>query len=94
MRLRRIVLFRDENGEYRWTLYASNGKIIAASTEGYKKYNSMKQNLMEVLHIAEIKKDLILEADIAMRLSAPKMHMTQLYAISSLKAYARIEDTT
>ncbi|MDG3004471.1 YegP family protein [Paludisphaera mucosa] len=32
----KFVLYRDKRGEYRWRLVASNGKIIATSSEGYK----------------------------------------------------------
>ena len=31
----KFVVYRDGNGEYRWRLVASNGKIVA-SGEGYK----------------------------------------------------------
>jgi len=29
-------IYKDEKGEYRWTLRAANGKTIADSGEGYK----------------------------------------------------------
>lgn len=31
----RFVLFKDKGGFYRWTLYATNGRKIADSGEGY-----------------------------------------------------------
>ena len=31
----RFVLYRDRTGNWRWTLYASNGAKIADSGEGY-----------------------------------------------------------
>jgi uncharacterized protein len=31
----KFVLYKDRNGEWRWTLRARNGKIIADSAEGY-----------------------------------------------------------
>lgn len=33
----RFICYRDNAGEYRWHLKASNGKIIAESGEGYKR---------------------------------------------------------
>lgn len=29
-------IYQDGKGEWRWTRTASNGKIVGASTEGYK----------------------------------------------------------
>lgn len=31
----RFELYKDHAGEYRWRFLASNGKIIATSSEGY-----------------------------------------------------------
>ena len=35
---------RDAKGEYRWTRKAPNGKIVGASTEGYKKKSDCRDN--------------------------------------------------
>lgn len=32
---KQFVLYRDARGEWRWTLYAENGRKIADSAEGY-----------------------------------------------------------
>lgn len=32
----KFVLWKDAKGEWRWTLRAKNGKIVADSAEGYK----------------------------------------------------------
>lgn len=32
----KFEIFKDAKGEWRWRLVASNGRIIAASGEGYK----------------------------------------------------------
>ena len=34
MNITRIRLYRSD-GQWRWTAYARNGRVIAASTEGY-----------------------------------------------------------
>jgi uncharacterized protein len=31
----KFVLYKDRNGEWRWSLRAKNGKLIADSGEGY-----------------------------------------------------------
>lgn len=33
---KQFVLYKDEQSEWRWTLYAANSKKIADSGEGYK----------------------------------------------------------
>jgi uncharacterized protein YegP (UPF0339 family) len=37
-RLPKFKVYRDDKGEYRWTLYSTNGRVLADSGEGYKKY--------------------------------------------------------
>jgi len=32
----RVLLYRDKQGEWRWTLRAKNGRILANCGEGYK----------------------------------------------------------
>ena len=29
-------VYKDDKGEWRWTIYARNGKILADSNEGYR----------------------------------------------------------
>ncbi len=36
-RMMRFVIRADAAREFRWTLYATNGKIIACSGEGYRR---------------------------------------------------------
>lgn len=36
----RIVCYKDKSGEWRWSMYARNGKIIADSAESYKRRRS------------------------------------------------------
>jgi uncharacterized protein YegP (UPF0339 family) len=31
----KFVLYKDRDGEWRWSLRAKNGRIVAASAEGY-----------------------------------------------------------
>jgi len=33
----RFKVYKDRKGEWRWTLYAANGRKIADSAEGYKR---------------------------------------------------------
>jgi len=35
---KQFVLYKDANGEFRWTLYAANSRKIADSGEGYKNH--------------------------------------------------------
>ncbi|OBR79103.1 hypothetical protein A7D35_01275 [Xanthomonas arboricola] len=34
---KQFVMYKDEKGEWRWTLYAANSKKIADSAEGYQR---------------------------------------------------------
>lgn len=36
MRVDRVVMYRDRNGEWRWRYVRSNGRVMADSGEGYK----------------------------------------------------------
>ncbi|PSD28307.1 YegP family protein [Stenotrophomonas indicatrix] len=33
---KQFVVYKDKAGEFRWRLYAQNGRVIADSGEGYK----------------------------------------------------------
>jgi uncharacterized protein YegP (UPF0339 family) len=35
---RRLHVYRDKKHEWRWTVFAANGKKLANSGEGYKRY--------------------------------------------------------
>lgn len=41
----RFVLYRDRIGNWRWTLYASNGNKIADSGEGYVNKTDAKHGI-------------------------------------------------
>ncbi|MBT4120173.1 MAG: DUF1508 domain-containing protein [Candidatus Peribacter sp.] len=34
----RTKVYKDKRGEWRWTTYAANNRIIGAATEGYKNH--------------------------------------------------------
>lgn len=34
--LRKLEFYQDEQGEFRWRFVASNGEVLAVSSEGYK----------------------------------------------------------
>jgi uncharacterized protein YegP (UPF0339 family) len=38
-------VYRDKRGEYRWRRRASNGEIVGASSEGYKKRADCEANM-------------------------------------------------
>jgi uncharacterized protein YegP (UPF0339 family) len=38
-------LYTDQAGEYRWRLKSSNGRIIATSSEGYKKKSDCERGI-------------------------------------------------
>lgn len=41
-------IYRDAKGEYRWHLVARNGKVIAASGEGYVKRAHCKAQITKI----------------------------------------------
>ena len=32
----KLKYYQDRKGDWRWTLYARNGNVVGASSEGYK----------------------------------------------------------
>lgn len=38
------TFYKDKSGKYRWRRTATNGQIVGASTQGYEKSKSMKEN--------------------------------------------------
>ena len=44
-----LEIYKDKRGNWRWRLRANNGKIIAASTEGYQNKCDMWDNAELVL---------------------------------------------
>lgn len=53
----KFEIYKDSAGEYRWKLKARNGKILAVSSEGYKK----KQTMLRI--IESIKRAVIAEKE-------------------------------
>ncbi len=43
-----IDFYQDTADEWRWRIKATNGKIIAASSEGYENHSDAKQNIKDV----------------------------------------------
>lgn len=35
----KIIVYRDQNGEWRWNTVAANNKIVSESSEGYRNRN-------------------------------------------------------
>lgn len=44
----KLTIYKDEKNDWRWSVTSSNGKIIAASTEGYKRKRSVIANLKSI----------------------------------------------
>ena len=42
MRRAKLEIYRDGQGEWRWRLRASNGRIMADSGEGYRRLSSAR----------------------------------------------------
>lgn len=40
----RLNLYKDSNGEWRWSVVTANGEILAASSEGFTRKWSAKRN--------------------------------------------------
>ncbi len=56
----KFELYKDNFGEFRWILVASNGQMIANSGEGYKSKDSAKAGIESVKKnapIAEIEEE-------------------------------------
>jgi uncharacterized protein len=47
----RAEIFEDENGDWRWRLISSNGRIVEDSSEGYKNKSECYERLYEVTSI-------------------------------------------
>ena len=50
----KIIFYQDAIAEWRWNIVARNGRIIGASTEGFKRRKTAEKNL-ELLRDALIK---------------------------------------
>ena len=44
----KFTLYKDQVGEWRWNLKASNGRIVADCGEGYKRFGSMVRTLRRI----------------------------------------------
>ena len=55
----KFKVYRDKQGEWRWTMLAPNGRKIADSAEGYKKKSNCLTGLYRVR--AEAQSALIIE---------------------------------
>ena len=49
----KLTIYKDKNNDWRWTITAKNGKIIAASTEGYTRKRGAIRNLKGILQALE-----------------------------------------
>jgi uncharacterized protein YegP (UPF0339 family) len=45
--------YKDQKGEWRWQLVASNGRIVADSTEGYENESECKKDIQRVKDSAD-----------------------------------------
>lgn len=44
----KVDYYKDNRGEWRWTLWSANGKIIDSSNEGFTRKWSAKRNFKRV----------------------------------------------
>ena len=42
-------MYKDRKNEWRWGLYASNGRIVADSGEGYKRRNRCRRMIEKLI---------------------------------------------
>jgi uncharacterized protein YegP (UPF0339 family) len=49
----KFELYRSSNGEYRWTLRATNGQAIATGGEGYSSKAAAQSGIESVKRVAE-----------------------------------------
>lgn len=47
----KFVIYTDKKGEWRWTLHAGNGKIIADGSEGYHSKEAAERALGRFVQI-------------------------------------------
>lgn len=50
----RLKIWKDRRGEFRWRLDAKNGKCISASSEGFKRYRTCRDNLRAALLVHQL----------------------------------------
>lgn len=48
---RKIAVYKDAKGEWRWKIQSSNNRVIAASSESYKNRKDAVKNLNSILSI-------------------------------------------
>ena len=46
-----IMFYKDKQGEWRWRLKARNGKVLADSGEGYKRYAGAEKGARAMIKI-------------------------------------------
>jgi uncharacterized protein YegP (UPF0339 family) len=51
VKVTKFKIYLDEKGEYRWTLYAVNNKILADCSEGYTQKKDCMNGLQKVLNV-------------------------------------------
>lgn len=61
MRRAKIEVYQDKSGDYRWRMIASNGRIMADSSEGYTRQTNCIKAMVKVaknFHNGETKVEL------------------------------------
>lgn len=59
----RVRLYRDATGEWRWSVIAANGRIVADSAEGYESRDDAEAMMRRVTNLAPAGLDIIVEED-------------------------------
>ena len=44
----KLEIWKDRPGKWRWTLKADNGRIIGASSQGYRRWSDCANNIRQV----------------------------------------------
>jgi len=47
----KVTLEKDSKGKYRWSIKAKNGRIVGASSQGYRRKNDCIYNLAFVTNL-------------------------------------------
>lgn len=69
-----IEFYKDAKGDIRWRMVAANGRIIGASTEGYKNLDDAWDNLVQVTRFGVVLTLDIARDNVKVQLVEPRCH--------------------
>ena len=59
----KLLGYRDEKGEWRWRLFARNGRIVADSGESYSKLGNLRRAITNFKYLVSGKMQVKIEED-------------------------------